>query len=60
MVRQLELLPNMLNSIGIKCISYQGYEGDEILGTMAKRALEDGFKVFILPGDTDMVQLVND
>ena len=37
-----------------------GYEADDVLGTLANRAAEDGWRVRILSGDRDLFQLVDD
>ena len=37
-----------------------GYEADDVLGTLAHRAVDDGWSVRILSGDRDLFQLVND
>ncbi len=54
--QQVEPLKELLRLMGIKIVSMQGYEGDDILGTLAKR-FED--KCVIVTGDRDSFQLVS-
>jgi 5''-3'' exonuclease (including N-terminal domain of PolI) len=37
-----------------------GFEADDIIGTLAKRGDENGFDVYIVSGDKDFMQLIND
>ena len=57
---QMPIIKNILNSMNIKILEMQGYEGDDILGTISKRAEEDGIDVTILSGDRDTFQLASD
>ena len=45
--------------MNIKVIEKEGYEADDVLGTMAKRAEKDGFDVTIVSGDRDTFQLTS-
>jgi len=53
---QVEPLKEVISLMGIKIVSLQGYEGDDILGTLAKRFDED---CIIVTGDRDSFQLVS-
>lgn len=55
---QFEDIKRILTSIGIKNIGVIGYEGDDIVGTYTK--LSKATKTFIVSGDKDCYQLVND
>ena len=57
---QMPIIKNILNSMNIKILEKQGYEGDDILGTISKRAEKEGIDVTILSGDRDTFQLVSD
>ncbi|NDE75454.1 MAG: hypothetical protein EB039_05230, partial [Proteobacteria bacterium] len=46
--------------IGITQFEVEGYEADDILATITKRAEKEGAEVFICTGDRDSFQLVND
>jgi DNA polymerase-1 len=49
----------MISAFNIKIFEVPGYEADDILGTIAKKAASKGIDVFIVTGDKDMLQLVN-
>ncbi len=53
---QVEPLKDLITAMGIKIVSKQGYEGDDILGTLSKR-FED--ECIIVTGDRDSFQLVS-
>ena len=57
---QLPIIKEVLNAMNIKIIEKEGYEADDILGTLAKRAGKKGFDVTILSGDRDTFQLATD
>ena len=54
--QQVEPLKELITLMGIKIVSLQGYEGDDILGTLAKRFDDD---CVIVTGDRDSFQLVS-
>lgn len=54
---QVEPLKELISAMGIKIVSLQGYEGDDILGTLSKRFDDD---CVIVTGDRDSFQLVSD
>ncbi len=60
LLKQLNLLPEVLKALHIRCISVPNYEADDIIGTMATIAAKEGHKVIIHTGDGDMMQLVNE
>src|SRR3990167_5950073 len=49
-----------LESFEIPIYELPGYEADDVIGTLAKKATKDGFNVLILTGDRDAFQLIND
>jgi len=53
---QVQPLKDLITAMGIKIVSLEGYEGDDILGTLAKRFDED---TIIVTGDRDSFQLVS-
>lgn len=57
---QLPIIKKLLELMGIKIIEYAGYEADDILGTLARSCTETGNQCFILTGDRDSLQLIND
>ena len=60
LVTQLPHLWNLLNAMQIITLSKPGFEADDIIGTLAREGSKDGLDVFIVSGDKDFMQLVND
>lgn len=59
----IEQIPNVKKALdvsGILRIEKEGYEADDLIGTVAKQAQNKHMRVLILTGDRDMMQLVND
>ncbi len=57
---QMPIIKEVLNTMNIKIIEKEGYEADDILGTLAKYGEKKGLKVTILSGDRDTFQLATD
>lgn len=57
---QVPVLKEVLASMGIHVVTLEGYEADDILGTLAKRSEEKGMEVTVLSGDRDLLQLATD
>lgn len=57
---QMPLIKNVLQAMKIKIIEKEGYEADDILGTLAKYAEEHGLEATLLTGDRDSFQLATD
>ncbi|MGN0458056.1 MAG: DNA polymerase I [Eubacterium sp.] len=57
---QMPVLKNLLHLLGIKTIECEGWEADDILGTLSKACRDNGNKCFLATGDRDSLQLVND
>ncbi|HON54238.1 MAG TPA: DNA polymerase I [Bacteroidales bacterium] len=56
----LEPLISILNAISIPVIMKPGFEADDVIGTIAKKAEREGFNVFMVTPDKDFGQLVSD
>lgn len=56
---QLSLIMEGLKALNIPIYTKEGYEGDDIIGTISKKAKELGHKTYILTGDRDSLQLVD-
>ena len=54
---QVPLMKEVLTAMGVPILTKEGYEADDILGTIAKREQKDGYEVTILSGDRDLLQL---
>ena len=56
---QIPLIHEVLKAMNIKEFSLEGFEADDLLATISKRAVADGFAVAICTGDRDSFQLVS-
>jgi DNA polymerase I len=57
---QIERVRQLVDAFNIPRIEVEGYEADDVLGSLAKIAAEKGLAVKIITGDRDLLQLVND
>ncbi len=57
---QLELIKEGLCALDIPIYTKEGYEGDDVIGTIALQAQKKGHKTYILTGDKDSFQLIDD
>lgn len=57
---QLQPLKDLLTALGYKIVTCEGYEADDILGTLAKSCEQSGNECVIATGDRDSLQLVSD
>jgi len=60
LAEQMPIIKDVLRAMNIDIIEKQGYEGDDILGTLAKYGEKQGLAVTILSGDRDTFQLASD
>ena len=56
---QLSLIMEGLNALNIPIYTKEGFEGDDIIGTISTKAKELGHKTYILTGDRDSLQLID-
>lgn len=54
------IIKNLVKAYNIPVLEVPGYEADDVIGTMAKKAEQAGFEVFMLTPDKDYGQLVSD
>ena len=57
---QMPYLKELLGYMGITCLTAEGWEADDILGTLAKACDEQGAECFVMTGDRDSLQLITD
>ncbi|MBN9612445.1 MAG: DNA polymerase I, partial [Actinobacteria bacterium] len=57
---QVPLLQEALHAMGIRTIEKENYEADDILATLATRGEAEGYRVLVVSGDRDTIQLVDD
>ena len=56
---QVPVIKEVLQAMKIPVITLEGYEADDILGTLSRRSMQAGYEVSILSGDRDLLQLVD-
>lgn len=60
LVEQVPLIKEALTYMNVCVVTKEGYEADDILGTLAKRAEAEGMIVSVVSGDRDLLQLATD
>ncbi|HEX3662040.1 MAG TPA: DNA polymerase I [Acidobacteriaceae bacterium] len=60
LARQLPYVRRALEAFRIPILEAEGFEADDVIGTLACKAAEAGHPVFVVSNDKDMMQLVND
>jgi DNA polymerase-1 len=55
---QIPYVYRVVEALNVPTLMEEGYEADDIIGTVATRAADDGFQVTIVSGDKDLFQLV--
>ena len=60
MVQQIDLTYEAIRKLGLSVLMLDGFEADDIIGTLARRAEHSGQRVLIISSDKDLAQLVND
>ncbi|WP_223690608.1 DNA polymerase I [Leifsonia poae] len=59
-VGQIPLLEEALHAMNITTVTKEDFEADDILATLASQGAAQGFRVLVVSGDRDTIQLVND
>ncbi|MBR5496176.1 MAG: DNA polymerase I, partial [Oscillospiraceae bacterium] len=57
---QMPIIKQLLDMMGDTVLELEGYEGDDILGTVAQKCSDTGHECYISTGDRDNLQLIND
>ena len=57
---QMERVRQVVETLGIPVFEQEGYEADDLLGTLARQAEEQGMDTLIVTGDMDLLQLVDE
>lgn len=57
---QMPLLKELLDALNVCQVEERGYEADDLIGTYAKIAAEDNYDVYIVTGDKDSFQLIDE
>lgn len=57
---QMPVLKEVLDAMGVLRLELEGYEADDIIGTVSRRCAEAGWDCVVVTGDKDSFQLIND
>ena len=57
---QVPVIKEVLKAMQIPTVTQEGYEADDILGTLAARSEKQGMEVTVVSGDRDLLQLATD
>ena len=57
---QIPYIKKIVNAFRILSLEQEGYEADDLIGTIAKKAEQDGLEVVIISGDKDLLQMVSE
>lgn len=60
MVLQLPRIMELVKGLNIPILEMEGFEADDLMGTLALRAKKEGLKVILVTGDKDFLQLVDE
>jgi DNA polymerase-1 len=60
LVQQVPYIRRALEAYRIPILESQGFEADDVIGTLGRKAAAEGYQVFVVSSDKDMLQLVND
>ncbi len=60
LVQQIPYIRRALEGYRIPILQLEGYEADDVIGTLARKAAAESYSVFVVSSDKDMLQLVND
>ncbi|MBP5580946.1 MAG: DNA polymerase I [Ruminococcus sp.] len=60
LAEQLPRVKELLTLMGVKVVECEGYEADDVLGTLSKLCSDSGNECFVLTGDRDSLQLIDD
>lgn len=58
--QQVPVMKEVLSAMGIPLLMLEGYEADDLLGTVARRMEHEGLEVSVVSGDRDLLQLATD
>lgn len=58
--QQVPVMKEVLSAMGIPLLMLEGYEADDLLGTVARRMEQEGLEVSVVSGDRDLLQLATD
>ena len=60
LIPQFPLIRKVVDVMNVPVLEFQGWEADDVIGTLAARAEEQGFDVLVITGDKDFIQIVDE
>jgi len=60
LAEQIPYVRRLIEALRVPIIQYAGFEADDVIGTLSRKAAENGYEVVIVSSDKDMLQLVTD
>ncbi|MBC5620088.1 DNA polymerase I [Butyricimonas hominis] len=58
--KSIPYIKKIIEGLGIACVTVDGFEADDVVGTLAKRGEKEGFQVYMITPDKDYAQLVSE
>lgn len=58
--QQVPVMKEVLQAMNVATVEQGGFEADDIIGTLSRRGIQEGFHVTIVSGDRDLLQLATD
>lgn len=59
LVPQFALIRRVVEALNVPVLEFEGWEADDVIGTLARQAEEQGFQVLVVTGDKDFIQIVD-
>lgn len=60
LLSQIDRIREVVEALGIEIYEAEGFEADDVIGTLARQAEQQGIESLIVTGDNDLLQLVNE
>ncbi|HHN64809.1 MAG TPA: DNA polymerase I [Nitrospirae bacterium] len=60
LIVQIPYIRRLVEAMRIKTVEIEGCEADDVLATLARRASQDGIEVYLITGDKDMLQVLDE
>lgn len=60
LLKQLPYIEKVIDGFGIKAFKVEGYEADDVLGTLAKKFSENNVETYVMTGDKDLSQIIDE
>ena len=59
LIAQLKRAKPLAEAMGLRCVEKTGFEADDVMATLARKAVKDGWDAVLVTGDKDALQLVS-